>query len=527
MGERLKNNRLWWIVGAVALIALALVILVPRFAAPETAVAQDESTAEAFIGDLSASATASGTVAPQRVASLSSQTPGRVEAVLVRVGDTVMAGDPLVALDTTDLALNVRTAEQNLRLQEASLADLLAPPTEAELAAAEAQVASAQAQLDDLLNGPTEEQLAAWEADILAAEAAVWSSSAQLNQTQNSIGEEQIAAAEAALAAAEANLKSVEIQYTRNPDPDDTQANTALAQAREQVASAQAQLDTLLAGPDTNALGSAQANLANSSANRDATQAQFNQNTADPSTAERTSAEAALAQAEASLTALQDGPSEEEVAAAEAGVEQARISLADAQAALDDATLRAPFDGVVTAVNFSEGELASGVIVKLVDPGSLEVVLEVDEVDVAEIVVGQPATVSLETWPDVDIESDVQRIAPAPVSEGFNGSAIISYEVHLSLGETDLPVRSGMTANANLITAEKADVLLVPNAAINADRGAGTYSVNLITPDGVQEVAVTIGLRDEEYTEITSGLQAGDQLQIGTNAPIFEFGPPE
>lgn len=529
MGDFIKNKRLWWIAGAVVLVILAAVVIVPRIGNQDqpAADAADSAIATAFIGDLSASATASGTVVPGRVTSLSTQAPGRVIEVLVRAGDSVTAGDPLVVLDTADLELNLRAAQQNLRLQEATLAGLQAPPTAAELAAAEAQVASARAQLDSLLSGPTAQELAAAEADLLAAQAAVWSSSAQLSQAQNAVGDQEVAAAEAALAAAEANLKSVEIQYTRNPDPDNIQANTALAQARQQVASAQARLDTLRAGPDANALGSAQANVANSSANRDAVQAQLDQLTAAPGQPEQAAAEAALAQAQAALATLQDGPTPEELAAAEASVAQARINLEDAQSALDDATLRAPFDGVVTAVNFSEGELASGVIVRLVDPASLEVVLQVDEIDVADIAVGQPAAVSLETWPDVDIESSVLRIAPAPVAQGPGGSAIISYEVHLSLGETDLPVRSGMTASANLVTAEKRDVLLVPNTAINADRNAGTYSVNLVTADGVQQVDVTVGLRDDDYTEITSGLQAGDQVQINTNAPVLRFGPPD
>jgi HlyD family secretion protein len=76
-----------------------------------------------------------------------------------------------------------------------------------------------------------------------------------------------------------------------------------------------------------------------------------------------------------------------------------------------------------------------------------------------------------------------------------------------------------MTANADLITAAKKDVLLVPNQAIAPDRDAGKYYVNLIVPgpDGemtTKRVEVTIGLKDGDYTEITSGLQEGDRLSI-------------
>ncbi len=144
--------------------------------------------------------------------------------------------------------------------------------------------------------------------------------------------------------------------------------------------------------------------------------------------------------------------------------------------------------------------------------------------------VGQPAIVTLEAWPDVEIESAIASIAPSATTN--TGSVLVTYEVRLALGETDLPVRIGMTANANLITGEREGVLLVPNAAINADRSAGTFSVNLVRTDAdgnqtVDEVEVTIGLRDADNTQITSGLQEGDQVMIGNVTPVFEFGPPD
>jgi len=440
----------------------------------------------------------------------------------------VQTGDILMQLDPTDLALNVAVAEQNLKLKQASLDDLLADPTSSEVAAAETAVVSAQAQLDDLLSGPSAEEIAAQEANLAAAQANVWSSSAQLDQAQNAVKPADIAAAEANLAAAEANLRSVEIQYTRNPDPDDIAANTALAQAREQVAAAQAALDKLQAGPDPNQLGSAQAGLSAVVAQRDAAEANLDKLTDDPANAQVASAEAQLAQAQASLDALLSGATEEQITAAEAEVAQAEINLADAEAALAEMTVKAPFEGVVTAVNYSEGEFASGPVIQMVDSSRLEVVLEVDEIDVGRLQVGQPANITLETWPDQEIPGEITAIAPGATTEP--GSSLVIYEVHVRLGETDLPVLAGMTANANLVTAEKRDVLLVPNQAINVDRTSGKYSVVLLLPDGqTQEVAITIGLRDGRNTEVTSGLNAGDELVVNNAAPRLDLmsGPPQ
>ena len=86
-----------------------------------------------------------------------------------------------------------------------------------------------------------------------------------------------------------------------------------------------------------------------------------------------------------------------------------------------------------------------------------------------------------------------------------------------------------MTANADLITADFSDVLLVPNSAITADRTAGTYAVNVVTShqDGqavTETKAVTIGAKSDKFTEITSGLEAGDEVVLGTiEAPIAEI----
>lgn len=522
--DQKRKKRVYLIIGGVfaAIIIVSAILLFARPREESRATGEGEIV-KAFIGDLSSSATASGQVRPRREATLSVEMPGRVVGVHTRVGDEVQAGEILMELDTGSLALDVAAAEQNLRLKEANLADLLEEPTEGEIAAAEAAVLSARSQLNQLLAGADPEEIAASEAELRAAEANVWSSSAQLNQTSNAIKPADIAAAEAAVAAAESNLKSVEIQYTRNPEPDDITANTALAEARENLASAQAQLDLLLAGPDENQVGNAQAGLSASTAQRDATQAQLAKLLAGATASQIAGAEAQLAQAQATLDNLLSGASEEQIAAAEAEVEQARINLEDAQETLAESTLTAPFDGVVTAVNFNEGEFATGEAVKLIDDELLEVVLEVDEIDIGAMAVGQPATLTLETWPSVDLDSKISKIVPR--AKNSLGSGLVVYEVHLPLQEVSLPVRTGMTADANLITAEITDVLLVPNQAIDVDRTNGSYSVMLVVGDSVEQVPVMIGLRDNQFTQIKSGLSAGDELAVGNTIPLAEFGP--
>ena len=181
-------------------------------------------------------------------------------------------------------------------------------------------------------------------------------------------------------------------------------------------------------------------------------------------------------------------------------------------------------------VHVDAGEFASGPAVELMEMDSLEVVLTVDEADIGALAVGQAATVTLETWPDEEFDSEIARIAPSATT---GESALVSYAVHLTLEQATREVRAGMTANANLLTAQREDVLLLPSQAIIADREAGRYYVNLVGDDDatqaddggatsgvtVERVEVVIGLRDDENTQILEGLQEGDRVQMSTGAP--------
>ena len=138
---------------------------------------EEQETVTAFIGDLAATASASGQVQPRKEATLSVETPGIVTQVHVRVGDTVQPGDVLLRTDAADLELNVANAEQTVALRQANLDSLLAEPEPADVKAAETAVSSAQTALDKLLAGATEEEIAIAEANLRASQASLASAS--------------------------------------------------------------------------------------------------------------------------------------------------------------------------------------------------------------------------------------------------------------------------------------------------------------------------------------------------------------
>jgi multidrug efflux pump subunit AcrA (membrane-fusion protein) len=118
----------------------------------------------------------------------------------------------------------------------------------------------------------------------------------------------------------------------------------------------------------------------------------------------------------------------------------------------------------------------------------------------------------------------VARIAP---KNAPSASGLVTYDVYLTLEESDLPLRASMTANADLVTADRNGVLLVPNEAISVDRQTNTYTVNRMAADGTTErVEVNIGLRDGRFTEVVSGVDEGDELMVGQLINRPNFGPP-
>ena len=528
----------WILIAVVVVVVLGLGAYLVLGRGDEAASAHAETdTAVAFIGDLAESATASGQVSAAREASLSLALSGKAESVPVTVGDMVATGDVLVQLDTAALERDVSSAEYDLVIAEAQFAELMADPSEADLASAEAAVRSAQAKLDDLQAGPTAEEIAASEASVKAAQANVWSASGSVAAAED-VSEADIAAAQKALddalddqrAAHDAwvDLAICEVNaegtYSCTPKLENDRmdaATEAVQRANAQVAIKQAQLDELL-NPDANQVVSTQAGLSSASAQYDAAAARYEALMAGASAADIASAKADLASAQAALEKLISGPEETDITIYEMRVAQAQTALQEAQNALQDASVTAPFDGIITAVHVAPGEQASGLVVEMFAADSLEVVLSVDEIDVGQLAVGKPATITLESWPDTELQGIVTAIAP----QANTGSGVVSYDVHVALPDTDLPVLIGMTADADLLVNNRQNVLLVPNAAIHADRANGTYWVNVLRAgdQGDEETAkvdVVIGAKDSRYTQIVDGLVEGDEVLLGElNAPV-------
>ena len=325
--------------------------------------------------------------------------------------------------------------------------------------------------------------------------------------------------AEATMHNAEAAVTQAQVEYDNARQAE----VTGVQMAEQDVASAQSKLDALRAGGGNKQLAAAQAEVASA-------QAELNRLTGANRSGNLDSAKAGVTIAQQELEKLKADPSASALARAEAAVVSAEVAVKQAQRALDQATLKAPFPATVARVGLRVGEPASGGttsstsagtsdgIVVLADLSSFHIDVPVDELDVAQIAAGQQVRIALDALPDTELTGKVTNIEPlaTKTDRGTN-----TYKVTVEIDSTATTLRSGMTATAQIVTQRKPAVVLVPRRAVQSDNGESYVLIPKEGPPDLQNRRpaserrnVSIGLSNGEFVEITSGLQAGERVLV-------------
>jgi len=448
---------------------LILSIVVAAFAAGAFWVWQSRTqpvtvTEAAFIrqevvgrGDIVTTVSATGFLAAETQASLffAATTRSAVTDVPVDIGQAVKKGDVLARFDTADMSLAVEQAVEAVTAAQVSLQQLQDPPRPEDLAVASANVKLAQSRVYLASEGVPTETVQLAYLNLLAARNAMDLTHQEMDQL---VAENKYA-----------------------------QKQTLQAQADQQVE------DTKIANQ------------------------RYQDTLRPPSGGRITSAQAGVDQANAALDKLQNAAREQDIQIARLQIDQAQAALNLAQNNLADAELVAPFDGVVGAVNVKVGEPPPATLpaVVLVDNSRYHIDISVDEADVAHVQPGQVVSVTLNALPDVQLSSTVDTVAPtSTVNQG-----VVSYQVRLTLLPSTAPVRAGMTATGLVVVNEARNVVLAPNWAIRRDPATGQAFASILKNGHVTEVPVVVGLTNNTYTEIKSGLSVGDIVAVNTTQP--------
>lgn len=587
------RRRAGWIIGGTlliaALVAGLVMLLLPRSPAPG-ALPQGWTQVAVQTGSIAATVSATGNVEPAAEASVRFETGGIVREILVRPGDVVERDQPLARVDLVGLQLQVEQAQADLRQAQAELEALLAGASEQEIAEARARVAQARSQLLQTQSSVTPADIAAARAELESARARLARLEAGPAPDELSSANQRVQSAQSALEQARVSLaaakerarldletranalRNAQDEYSRiywenrelerlpgelprervdrevaarravaDAEAALEAARIAYEQARADevntLAAREAELESAIAARDKLLAGAKPEELASARADVERAQARLEQLTGANRASSLAVQQANVAIAQAALDRLLADPSASALTVREAAVARAEVALRLAMRNLDLGTLRAPFAATVGRVDMRVGEPAgANAAIDLVDLSRFHVDVPIDELDIAQIRVGQRAIVTLDALPGRSIDGQVTAIAPqATRSE----TGTTTYEVTVTLDQDAADVRPGMTAVVEIITAEKSEALLAPRRAVRVE-GGRTYvyvpdpslrpqptAPGQPTPPPGQRREVTIGLSNNEFVEILSGLSPGDAILLQDVVTTFNpTGPP-
>jgi len=446
----------------IPVAALAGIGAVAYFGASASAAAggdeEELQTATARRGDLSLVATGTGTLIPATEVELGFDTSGELAQILVVVGDVVEAGQVLARLEPT-------SAETALAEAEAELREMTSP-----LAVAQAHLAVADAQE--------------------ALESAQYTYT--VRQEGHRATQDTIEGAKARLAQAKEGLASAKEAYDR------AEGSAEKARAYDRYASAKSSYNSALAT--------------------------YNWYTGHPTEIQQAQLEAdvaiagaRLAEAQALVAALTgDQLPEGASGSGLTALQKAQAAVVAARQNLESTGLHAPMAGTITAINGTVGETVGGSsVMTLMDLRQPHVEFYLDQTDIDKASDGLEVEVTFDAYPDVVYSGTVTGIDPVLTTSGgvsaVHGFAALTPQA----GESAPRLLVGLSAAVDVIAGRVENAVLVPIEALR-EITPGTYAVFVVDSAGALEMRmVEVGLQNETFAAITSGLEAGEIVSTG------------
>ena len=208
----------------------------------------------------------------------------------------------------------------------------------------------------------------------------------------------------------------------------------------------------------------------------------------------------------------------ESIQSASESLRSAEISMQNLQDTMNNYTITAPISGTIIEKDAKVGDaVKTGDTLCIVyDLSYLEMSINVDELQISSISVGQQVQITADAVPDKTYVGTVTRVSMKGKSDG----GTTTYPVTIRIDDTD-GLRPGMNANAEIVVAEANNALVVPNAAVvrgsyvlvtKDSPSAANADTAMEAPEGFVYVPVKTGVSDDDYTQIVSGIQEGDTI---------------
>ncbi|OGI26266.1 MAG: hypothetical protein A3J76_04490 [Candidatus Moranbacteria bacterium RBG_13_45_13] len=209
---------------------------------------------------------------------------------------------------------------------------------------------------------------------------------------------------------------------------------------------------------------------------------------------------------------------EASVAAAEQNLISVRADLFNQKSKAAERKVVSPIEGTVNAVNIKNGDdlskLSSGssrqIPIIIGDLGTMKAQVQVNEVDIANVSIGQKAMLKFDALDSLETSGKVEKMD----SLGTQDQGVVTYNVTISFDSLDTRIKPEMSVSASIITAVLQNVLIVPSSAVKND-GSGDY-VEVLSGDTPERKSVQAGASNSTGTEIISGISAGDKVVTQT-----------
>ncbi|MFA5358937.1 MAG: efflux RND transporter periplasmic adaptor subunit [Patescibacteria group bacterium] len=540
------------------IIAVLVVVAVVYFGFLKKAPMTEYVTAKVEKGNLVQTVSATGSVKSTETIDLNFAATGRIVFLPVKVGDKVAAGQALARLDSSDLSSQLRQAQASLASAQANLNKLVAGATVEDVNVTSQQVDSARvaylAALVDLENAKKDKDK---NLEALRATAVsdlnnyLFKAKAAMDTVYNTINDNdakdtfsdknsqlkidlelQRVAANQAVADAEpyvlqasslGTIVAAENALTKefyalnqvnnaldltfnallNTPTSSTFTTTELDTLKTSVRSDQ----TIIATGITT-IGTDKSNLQ--------TKENYYNNQIDSAQSLADKAKTALDLAEAQLLFKKAPTRSEDIEYQHSVVKQAEAQVGSISSRITDRIITAPVDGIITAVNNAVGETAgasAGSVIVMLPNNPYYIEVDISEADIAKLKLGNKATYTLDSYGS-DVKFSGQILAIDPAETVISG--VVYYRVKVDLGQSDKEIKSGMTANIDIVAAEKNDVLYIPQRAVKNKDGKKVVEVMIDkTKNEVVEKVVEIGLKaDDGLIEIVSGLNQAEEIVV-------------
>lgn len=504
----------WW----TALIILVVVILLFVIFGGKPKVLETVAVEK---HNLIEQVSATGNVKPFSDLDLSFEAGGQVSRIPVSVGDKVYQGQILVALSNADLLATLEQAKAGLKIAEANLSALKNGSTPEQIAVNESQVEKAKNDLSnaqiDFLNSIRDAYTKADDSirnytDIMFTNPRTANVKLSFQTDDQSLENNLIA--ERIGIEEKLTSWSSSIKYLG----DNSDFNLIFNTSKSNLNYIQNFLQNLAfavnkLSPD-NMVDQTTINLwkANVSAARLSVDTAVNNLSLSKS--QYQSSVSALNIANSQLILTKTGATVDEIIAQESMVEQARANVNYAQARLNKSIIVSPISGVVTKIDAKVGQNILGGVtaVSVISYGQYNIDAYIPEADISKIKIGDFATTTLDAYgSDVYFETSVLKIDPGETVI----ESVPTYKITLQFASsTDTRIKSGMTANLDILTAQKNSVLAVPARSVfTINNQKYVKLVDTIDETKTTDIKIETGLRGESgYVEIISGLKEGDKI---------------